>query len=403
MSKRDIVLTNVTVVQLLRQPCPVIRAPPPPEPKVEAPPPPPPPPQPIKAESPPPPPPPPPPPKKVPMERVLTVGINGFGRIGRLVLRACMAKGVKVVAVNDPFIDPEYMVYMFKYDSTHGRYKGTVEYKNGQLVVDNQEIRVFQSKQPRDIPWKSVGSPFVVESTGVYLSLEEASNHIEAGASRVVISAPSPDAPMFVMGVNEKDYNPGSMKIVSNASCTTNCLAPLAKVIHERFGIVEGLMTTVHSYTATQKTVDGPSKKAWRDGRGAHQNIIPASTGAAKAVGKVIPDLKGKLTGMAFRVPTADVSVVDLTCRLAQPTPYSAIKDAIRAAAKGPMAGILAYTEDEVVSTDFVSDTHSSIFDAKAGIALNDNFVKLISWYDNEYGYSHRVVDLLCYMFSRDK
>ncbi|XP_066205177.1 glyceraldehyde-3-phosphate dehydrogenase, testis-specific [Saccopteryx leptura] len=403
MSKRDIVLTNVTVVQLLRQPCPVIRAPPPPEPKVEAPPPPPPPPQPIKAESPPPPPPPPPPPKKVPMERVLTVGINGFGRIGRLVLRACMAKGVKVVAVNDPFIDPEYMVYMFKYDSTHGRYKGTVEYKNGQLVVDNQEIRVFQSKQPRDIPWKSVGSPFVVESTGVYLSLEEASNHIEAGASRVVISAPSPDAPMFVMGVNEKDYNPGSMKIVSNASCTTNCLAPLAKVIHERFGIVEGLMTTVHSYTATQKTVDGPSKKAWRDGRGAHQNIIPASTGAAKAVGKVIPDLKGKLTGMAFRVPTADVSVVDLTCRLAQPTPYSAIKDAIKAAAKGPMAGILAYTEDEVVSTDFVSDTHSSIFDAKAGIALNDNFVKLISWYDNEYGYSHRVVDLLCYMFSRDK
>nr|KAF6409913.1 glyceraldehyde-3-phosphate dehydrogenase, spermatogenic [Rousettus aegyptiacus] len=258
------------------------------------------------------------------------------------------------------------------------------------------------SKQPKEIPWKSVGSPFVVESTGVFLSLEDASNHIKAGALRVVICAPSPDAPMFVMGVNEKDYNPDSMKIVSNASCTTNCLAPLAKVIHERFGIVEGLMTTVHSYTATQKTVDGPSKKAWRDGRGAHQNIIPASTGAAKAVGKVIPALKGKLTGMAFRVPTPDVSVVDLTCRLAQPTPYSAIKDAIKAEAEGRMAGILAYTEDEVVSTDFISNTHSSIFDAKAGIALNDNFVKLISWYDNEYGYSHRVVDLLNYMFSRD-
>ncbi|XP_014650322.1 PREDICTED: glyceraldehyde-3-phosphate dehydrogenase, testis-specific [Ceratotherium simum simum] len=393
MSKRDIVLTNVTVVQLLRQPCPVTRAPPPPEPKVEAAPEP----KPVKEEA------PPPPPKKVSVLQELTVGINGFGRIGRLVLRACMEKGVKVVAVNDPFIDPEYMVYMFKYDSTHGRYKGSVEYKNGQLVVDNREIRVFQCKEPRDIPWRSVGSPFVVESTGVYLSLQETSSHIEAGAQRVVICAPSPDAPMFVIGVNEKDYNPGSMKIVSNASCTTNCLAPLAKVIHERFGIVEGLMTTVHSYTATQKTVDGPSKKAWRDGRGAHQNIIPASTGAAKAVGKVIPDLKGKLTGMAFRVPTPDVSVVDLTCRLVQPTPYSAIKEAIKAAAKGPLAGILAYTEDEVVSTDFVGDTHSSIFDANASIALNDNFVKLISWYDNEYGYSHRVVDLLRYMFSRDK
>ncbi|KAB0394183.1 hypothetical protein E2I00_015249, partial [Balaenoptera physalus] len=303
-----------------------------------------------------------------------------FGRIGRLVLRTCLEKGVKVVAVNDPFIDPEYMVYMFKYDSTHGRYKGSVEYRNGRLVVDNNEISIFQCKQPKEIPWKSVGSPFVVEATGVYLSLEETTAHLEAGALRVVICAPSPDAPMFVMGVNEKDYNPGSMKIVSNASCTTNCLAPLAKVIHERFGIVEGLMTTVHSYTATQKTVDGPSKKAWRDGRGAHQNIIPASTGAAKAVGKVIPDLQGKLTGMAFRVPTPVVSVVDLTCRLAQPTLYSDIKEAIKAAAKGPMAGILAYTEDEVVSTDFVGDTHSSIFDAKAGIALNDNFVRQRIW-----------------------
>ncbi|CAK7300027.1 Glyceraldehyde-3-phosphate dehydrogenase, testis-specific [Vulpes lagopus] len=404
MSKRDIVLTNVTVVQLLRQPCPVTRAPPPPEPKVEAErepqpePEPEPKPEPVKEE-----PPPPPQPKKAPVGRKLTVGINGFGRIGRLVLRACIQKGVKVVAVNDPFIDPEYMVYMFKYDSTHGRYKGSVEHRNGKLVVDSQEISVFQCKQPRDIPWKSVGNPFVVESTGVYLSLEEASGHIEAGALRVVISAPSPDAPMFVMGVNEKSYDPASMKVVSNASCTTNCLAPLAKVIHERFGIVEGLMTTVHSYTATQKTVDGPSKKAWRDGRGAHQNIIPASTGAAKAVGKVIPDLKGKLTGMAFRVPTPDVSVVDLTCRLAQPTPYEAIKEAIKAAAKGPLAGILAYTEDEVVSTDFVGNTHSSIFDANAGIALNNSFVKLISWYDNEFGYSHRVVDLLGYMFNRDQ
>ncbi|KAM8964475.1 glyceraldehyde-3-phosphate dehydrogenase, testis-specific [Lycaon pictus] len=404
MSKRDIVLTNVTVVQLLRQPCPVTRAPPPPEPKVEAErepqpePEPEPKPEPVKEE-----PPPLPQPKKAPVGQKLTVGINGFGRIGRLVLRACIQKGVKVVAVNDPFIDPEYMVYMFKYDSTHGRYKGSVEHRNGKLVVDNQEISVFQCKQPRDIPWKSVGNPFVVESTGVYLSLEEASGHIEAGALRVVISAPSPDAPMFVMGVNEKSYDPASMKVVSNASCTTNCLAPLAKVIHERFGIVEGLMTTVHSYTATQKTVDGPSKKAWRDGRGAHQNIIPASTGAAKAVGKVIPDLKGKLTGMAFRVPTPDVSVVDLTCRLAQPTPYEAIKEAIKAAAKGPLAGILAYTEDEVVSTDFVGNTHSSIFDANAGIALNNSFVKLISWYDNEFGYSHRVVDLLRYMFNRDQ
>ncbi|XP_004388246.1 glyceraldehyde-3-phosphate dehydrogenase, testis-specific [Trichechus manatus latirostris] len=348
MSKRDVVLTNVTVVQLLRQPCPVTRAPPLPEPKDKAEPEPQPEPKPtmepvtehVQAE----PPPPPPAAVKPSVTRELTVGINGFGRIGRLVL-----------------------------------------------------------KEPKEIPWKAVGSPFVVESTGVYLSLEAASAHITAGARRVVISAPSPDAPMFVMGVNEKAYDPGTMKIVSNASCTTNCLAPLAKVVHEQFGIVEGLMTTVHSYTATQKTVDGPSKKAWRDGRGAHQNIIPASTGAAKAVGKVIPELKGKLTGMAFRVPTPDVSVVDLTCRLARPATYSDIKNAIKVAAKGPMAGILAYTEDEVVSSDFTTDPHSSIFDAKAGIALNDNFVKLISWYDNEYGYSHRVVDLLRYMFSREK
>uniref|UniRef100_A0A8C6W3H3 Glyceraldehyde-3-phosphate dehydrogenase n=1 Tax=Nannospalax galili TaxID=1026970 RepID=A0A8C6W3H3_NANGA len=405
MQKRDIVLTNVTVVQLQRQPCPgegdfggdpgkrkkggslppfITLSFPTPE-----------------APPPPPPPSPPPPPKKP--SRELTVGINGFGRIGRLVLRVCMEKGIKVVAVNDPFIDPEYMVYMFKYDSTHGRYKGSVKHKNGQLVVDNHEINVYQCKDPKEIPWSSIGSPYVVESTGMYLSLEAASAHISAGAHRVVVTAPSPDAPMLVMGVNEKDYNPGSMNIVSNASCTTNCLAPLAKVIHEHFGIVEGLMTTVHSYTATQKTVDGPSKKDWRGGRGAHQNIIPSSTGAASAVGKVIPELKGKLTGMAFRVPTPNVSVVDLTCRLAQAASYSAIKDAVKAAAKGPMAGILAYTEDQVVSTDFIGDPHSSIFDARAGIALNDNFVKLVSWYDNEYGYSNRVVDLLRYMFSRDK
>ncbi|XP_021497907.1 glyceraldehyde-3-phosphate dehydrogenase, testis-specific [Meriones unguiculatus] len=411
MSKRDVVLTNVTVVQLRRHPCPVIRSPPPapkaeePPPKAEEPPPPPPPPppmEPVKYEEPAPTPPPtPPPPKKPPKE--LTVGINGFGRIGRLVLRVCMEKGIKVVAVNDPFIDPAYMVYMFKYDSTHGRYKGNVEHKNGQLLVDNLEICVYQCKEPREIPWRSLGCPYVVEATGVYLSLEAASAHISAGAQRVLITAPSPDAPMLVMGVNEKDYDPGSMTIVSNASCTTNCLAPLAKVIHDRFGIVEGLMTTVHSYTATQKTVDGPSKKDWRGGRGAHQNIIPSSTGAAKAVGKVIPELKGKLTGMAFRVPTPNVSVVDLTCRLVQPASYEAIKDAVKAAAKGPLNGILSYTEDEVVSTDFLGNSHSSIFDAKAGIALNDNFVKLISWYDNEYGYSHRVVDLLRYMFSREK
>ncbi|XP_076988227.1 glyceraldehyde-3-phosphate dehydrogenase, testis-specific isoform X8 [Tamandua tetradactyla] len=315
MSKRDVVLTNVTVVQLLRQPCPVTRPPPPCEPKAES-----------EAQSEPPaqaPPEPEPvcenvqaqPPPKISPIRELTVGINGFGRIGRLVMRMCMEKGVKVVAVNDPFIDVEYMVYMFKYDSTHGRYKGSVECKNGELVVDNREIKVFQCKQPKDIPWRDVGNPFVVECTGVYLSLEAASEHITAGAQRVVICAPSPDAPMFVMGVNEKDYNPGSMHIVSNASCTTNCLAPLAKVIHEQFGIVEGLMTTVHAYTATQKTVDGPSKKAWRDGRGAHQNIIPASTGAAKAVGKVIPELQGWSPRTSSAIPTRPSSMPRLESR----------------------------------------------------------------------------------------
>ncbi|CAN9514065.1 unnamed protein product [Ophioblennius macclurei] len=332
----------------------------------------------------------------------LRVGINGFGRIGRLVLRACLQKGIKVVAINDPFIDVQYMVYMFKYDSTHGRYNGEVSMSGNKLIVDGNQINVYQSKSPAEIPWGTCGVTYVVESTGVFLTTEKAEAHIEGGAQRVVVSAPSPDAPMFVMGVNEDNYDPKSMKIVSNASCTTNCLAPLAKVIHDNFGIEEALMTTVHAYTATQKTVDGPSAKAWRDGRGAGQNIIPASTGAAKAVGKVIPDLNGKLTGMAFRVPVADVSVVDLTCRLSKSASYAEIKEAVKKASEGPMKGILDYTEDQVVSSDFIGDTHSSIFDAGAGISLNDNFVKLISWYDNEYGYSHRVADLLLYMHSKE-
>uniref|UniRef100_A0A3P8Z3H8 glyceraldehyde-3-phosphate dehydrogenase (phosphorylating) n=1 Tax=Esox lucius TaxID=8010 RepID=A0A3P8Z3H8_ESOLU len=322
-----------------------------------------------------------------------------FGRIGRLVLRACLQKGIKVVAINDPFIDLQYMVYMFKYDSTHGRYKGEVSMEDGKLIVDNQSISVFQCMKPHEIPWGNAGAEYVVESTGVFLSIDKASSHIQGGAKRVVVSAPSPDAPMFVMGVNEDKYDPSSMTIcLRNYSFRT----PLAKVIHDNFGIEEALMTTVHAYTATQKTVDGPSAKAWRDGRGAHQNIIPASTGAAKAVGKVIPELNGKLTGMAFRVPVADVSVVDLTCRLSRPGSYAEIKEAVKKAAHGPMKGYLGYTEDSVVSSDFIGDTHSSIFDAGAGISLNDNFVKLISWYDNEFGYSHRVADLLLYMHSKE-
>ncbi|XP_067874721.1 glyceraldehyde-3-phosphate dehydrogenase 2 [Heterodontus francisci] len=332
----------------------------------------------------------------------LKVGINGFGRIGRLVLRACLEKGIRVVAINDPFIDLNYMAYMFKYDSTHGRYRGEVKAEDGKLTVDGSAISVFQCMKPAEIPWGESGALYIVESTGVFLSVEKASLHLQGGALRVVVTAPSPDAPMFVMGVNESKYDPSSMSIVSNASCTTNCLAPLAKVIEDNFGIVEGLMTTVHAYTATQKTVDGPSAKAWRDGRGAHQNIIPASTGAAKAVGKVIPELNGKLTGMAFRVPVADVSVVDLTCRLVKPASYSEIKEAVKQASEGPLKGILGYTDHQVVSSDFVGDTHSSIFDAGAGISLNDNFVKLISWYDNEFAYSNRVADLMNYMFSKE-
>lgn len=329
------------------------------------------------------------------------IGINGFGRIGRLVLRAAIEKGADVVAVNDPFIGLDYMVYMFKFDSTHGRFKGEVKADGGFLVINGKKITVFQERDPKAIQWAKAGAEYIVESTGVFTTIAAASAHFEGGAKKVIISAPSADAPMFVCGVNLDSYQP-SMKVVSNASCTTNCLAPLAKVIHDNFEIVEGLMTTVHATTATQKTVDGPSGKLWRDGRGAAQNIIPASTGAAKAVGKVIPALNGKLTGMAFRVPTPDVSVVDLTVRLAKPAPYALIKQKVKEAAEGPMKGILEYTEEEVVSTDFVSDTHSSIFDASAGIPLNDNFVKLISWYDNEFGYSHRVVDLIKYMQSKD-
>uniref|UniRef100_A0A0M3ISA8 Glyceraldehyde-3-phosphate dehydrogenase n=1 Tax=Ascaris lumbricoides TaxID=6252 RepID=A0A0M3ISA8_ASCLU len=408
------------------------------------------------------------------------VGINGFGRIGRLVLRAAVEKDtVEVVAVNDPFINIDYMVYMFKYDSTHGRFKGDVHAEGGKLVVSTpgkatHHITVHNSKDPSEIAWSADGAEYVVESTGVFTTVEKASAHLKGGAKKVIISAPSADAPMFVMGVNEDKYDGANNHVISNASCTTNCLAPLAKVINDKFGIVEGLMTTVHATTATQKTVDGPSGKQWRDGRGAGQNIIPASTGAAKAVGKVIPQLNGKLTGMAFRVPTPDVSVVDLTARLEKaatmdeikaaikeaaagpmkgilgytedsvcvssiilskirislyrrtllvirirqsstvPTPdvsvvdltarlekaatMDEIKAAIKEAAAGPMKGILGYTEDSVVSTDFVGDSHSSIFDANACISLNPHFVKLISWYDNEFGYSCRVVDLIAYI-----
>nr|ABR24229.1 gyceraldehyde-3-phosphate dehydrogenase [Taenia solium] len=331
------------------------------------------------------------------------VGINGFGRIGRLVLRAAVASNtVDVVAVNDPFIDLEYMVYMFKYDSTHGRFKGVVKVEGGKLIIDNHKITVFQEMNANAIPWSQAGAEYIVESTGINTTIEKASAHFHGGAKKVIISAPSADAPMFVVGVNQDKYDP-SMKVVSNASCTTNCLAPLAKVINDNFGIAEGLMTTVHSYTATQKVVDGPSKKAWRDGRTAAQNIIPASTGAAKAVGKVIPELNGKLTGMAFRVPTPNVSVVDLTCKLAKPATYEQIKAAVKTASESPrLKGILEYTEDQVVSTDFLSTTCSSTFDASAGIALNDTFVKLIAWYDNECGYSWRVVDLINHMFKKD-
>ncbi|THG95325.1 hypothetical protein EW026_g6309 [Hermanssonia centrifuga] len=330
------------------------------------------------------------------------VGINGFGRIGRIVLRNALLHGdIDVVAVNDPFIDLEYMVYMFKYDSVHGRFKGTVESKDGKLYVEGKPISVFSEKDPSNIPWGSVGAHYIVESTGVFTTVEKASAHLKGGAKKVVISAPSADAPMFVCGVNLDAYD-SKYTVISNASCTTNCLAPLAKVINDNFGIVEGLMTTVHSTTATQKTVDGPSNKDWRGGRAVGNNIIPSSTGAAKAVGKVIPALNGKLTGLSFRIPTVDVSVVDLVVRLEKGASYQEIKDVIKKASENEMKGILGYTDEKVVSTDFTGNEHSSIFDAEAGIQLSPNFVKLISWYDNEWGYSKRVCDLLVFAAKKD-
>lgn len=332
----------------------------------------------------------------------IKMGINGFGRIGRLVFRAaCKNSNVQVVGINDPFIDPKYMIYMLRYDTVHGRFDGELDYTDDAIIVNGQKIAVYNCMKPEEIPWGKAGADYVVESAGVFTTVESASAHLKGGAKKVVISAPSADAPMFVMGVNQDKYTK-DMNVVSNASCTTNCLAPLAKVIHDNFGIVEGLMTTVHATTATQKTVDGPSKKDWRGGRGAAFNIIPSSTGAAKAVGKVIPELNGKLTGMAFRVPTADVSVVDLTCRLEKAASYDEIKAAVKKASEGELKGILGYTEDMVVSSDFIGEVRTSVFDADAGIALNPNFVKLVSWYDNEWGYSNKVVNLIEHMAKVD-
>jgi len=327
----------------------------------------------------------------------IKVGINGFGRIGRFVFRAaCERNDIEVVGIND-LLDAEYMAYMLKYDSTHGRFNGTVEVENGHLVVNGKTIRVSAERDPANLAWDKIATDVVVEATGLFLDDASARKHIQAGAKKVVLSAPSKDdTPMFVMGVNQDSY--AGQDIVSNASCTTNCLAPLAKVLHDNFGIVDGLMTTVHATTATQKTVDGPSVKDWRGGRGASQNIIPSSTGAAKAVGKVIPALNGKLTGMAFRVPVADVSVVDLTVNLAKPATYAAICAAMKKASEGELKGIMGYTEDAVVSQDFIGDKRTSIFDATAGIALTDTFVKVVSWYDNEIGYSNKVLDLVTYI-----
>lgn len=327
----------------------------------------------------------------------IKVGINGFGRIGRLVFRASLTRNdIEVVAIND-LIDVNYMAYMLRYDTVHGQFKGEVEVKDGQLVVNGRAIRVTAVKNPAEINWGAVGADYVAECTGLFLTKETCLAHIEGGAKRVIMSAPSKDdTPMFVYGVNHNEY--AGQDIVSNASCTTNCLAPLVKVIHDNFGIVEGLMTTVHATTATQKTVDGPSAKDWRGGRAAAGNIIPSSTGAAKAAAKVIPAMKGKLTGMAFRVPTLNVSVVDLTCRIEKAATYEDIKAAVKAAADGPMKGVLGYTEDAVVSSDFIGDARTSIFDAEAGIMLNPNFVKLVSWYDNEWGYSNKVLDMLAHM-----
>ena len=336
---------------------------------------------------------------------MIKVGINGFGRIGRFVFRAAMERNdIQIVGIND-LCPVDYLAYMLKYDTMHGQFDGTIEadVENSKLIVNGQAIRITAERNPADLKWNEVEAEYVVESTGLFLSKDKAQAHIEAGAKYVVMSAPSKDdTPMFVCGVNEKTYVKGT-QFVSNASCTTNCLAPIAKVLNDKFGIVEGLMTTVHATTATQKTVDGPSMKDWRGGRGAGQNIIPSSTGAAKAVGKVIPELNGKLTGMAFRVPTPDVSVVDLTCRLQKGASYKEVCAAMKAASEGELKGVLGYTEDAVVSTDFVGDTRTSIFDAEAGISLNDNFVKVVSWYDNEMGYSTKVVELIHHMYSVDK
>ncbi len=327
----------------------------------------------------------------------IKIGINGFGRIGRLVFRAAQERsGIEIVGIND-LLDPDYMAYMLRYDSTHGRFNGQVEVKGDQMIVNGKSVRLTAESDPAKLNWGAIGAEYVLESTGLFTDLEKARAHITAGAKRVVISAPSKDAPMFVMGVNHSKYA-ADQSIVSNASCTTNCLAPVAKVLHDNWGIAEGLMTTVHAVTATQKTVDGPSKKDWRGGRGAYQNIIPSSTGAAKAVGKVIPELNGKLTGMSFRVPTPDVSVVDLTVRLEKPAKMEEIHAAMKKASEGSMKGILGYTEDAVVSNDFLHDPRTSIYDADAGIQLNDRFVKVVAWYDNEWGYSCKCLDLIQHM-----
>lgn len=325
------------------------------------------------------------------------IGINGFGRIGRLVFRAALKRGLDIVAIND-LVEPDYMAYMLKYDSTHGRFDGTIAVENGHLVVNGKTIRITAERDPANLKWNEVGVETVIESTGLFLTRADAEKHIAAGAKRVVFSAPAKDAdiPTYVMGVNHHKLT-ADQTIVSNASCTTNCLAPIAKVLNDNFGIVEGLMSTIHAVTATQKTVDGPSAKDWRGGRGGFSNIIPSSTGAAKAVGMVLPELKGKLTGMSFRVPVADVSVVDLTARLEKPATYEQIKAAMKAASEGELKGVLAYTDEEVVSTDFIGDDHASIFDAKAGISLNDNFVKVVSWYDNEWGYSSALAKFVEY------
>eukprot|EP01129_Flabellula_baltica_P011069 TRINITY_DN476_c0_g1_i1.p1 TRINITY_DN476_c0_g1~~TRINITY_DN476_c0_g1_i1.p1 ORF type:complete len:343 (-),score=100.46 TRINITY_DN476_c0_g1_i1:36-1040(-) len=331
----------------------------------------------------------------------LNIGINGFGRIGRLVARvAATRENINLVAVNDPFLDPEQMAYLFKYDSVHGKFDGEVTHGEDMITIAGQSIKVFSERDPANIPWGANDVVYVVDSTGVFTTLERAQAHLDGGAQKVIITAPSADAPMFVMGVNEETYTP-DLNIISNASCTTNCLAPLVKVIDQNFGIVEGLMTTVHAVTATQPTADGASKKDPRAGRSALTNIIPASTGAAKAVAKVYPSVNGKLTGMAFRVPTVDVSVVDLTVRLEKGASMEDILAALKAASEGELNGILGYTDEPVVSTDFTTDPRSSIVDATAGISLNDNFVKLVSWYDNEWGYSNRVIDLLTYISTR--